>query len=158
MSEQSAGILLYRFHGQELQVFLVHPGGPFWVRRDEGAWTIPKGLIEEGEELLAAARREFREETGLEVTGECLALGRLRQPSGKLVHAWAREQDIDPAKLKSNHFTLEWPKCSGVTREYPEVDRGEWFTIEEARRKILKGQAGFLDRLEAMLQGSADSR
>jgi predicted NUDIX family NTP pyrophosphohydrolase len=158
MGEQSAGILLYRFREKELQVFLVHPGGPFWARRDEGAWSIPKGLMEAGENPLDAARREFREETGFEVEGGCLELGELKQPSRKLVHAWASEQDIDPSRLKSNTFTLEWPKASGQMREYPEVDRGGWFGLEEALKKILKGQAEFLDRLLERLQSSADSR
>lgn len=160
--EQSAGILLYRFHEQELQVFLVHPGGPFWARRDEGAWSIPKGLIQKGEDRLAAARREFREKTGIEVPdvskAECLALGELKQPSRKLVHAWAREQDLDPAHIKSNTFLLQWPKGMWTLREYPQVDRGEWFGIEAARGKILQGQAGFLDRLVERLHAPADSR
>lgn len=159
MSLCSAGILLYRFVDGCLEVMLVHPGGPYWVRKDEGAWTLPKGLCEAGEDPLAAARREFREETGFEVDGRLVGLGELRQPSGKIVHAWAVEQDVDPAGIISNTFSLEWPPKSGITRQFPEVDRGQWFGLAEARRKILRGQAGFLDRLVRRVAGKgAESR
>jgi len=148
---RSAGILLYRYRDGELEVFLIHPGGPFWAKRDMGAWSLPKGLVEEGEELLATARREFREETGFQVTGPFIELGWLKQPNRKTVYAWAREGDIDAGKLRSNIFSLEWPIGSGIVREYPEADRGEWFTVERAREKISAGQASFLDRLVAHL-------
>lgn len=147
MSVNSAGILLYRFRNQALQVFLVHPGGPFWKNKDLGAWSIPKGLFEENELPLEAAKREFNEETGFEVEGSFIELGQLRQPSKKIIHAWALEKDIDSSKLVSNTFTLEWPKNSGIARRYPEVDKGEWFDIDEAKTRITKGQARFLDIL-----------
>lgn len=149
MGVHSAGILLYRFKRQHLEVLLAHPGGPYWSGKDEGAWSIPKGLIEGRESLLEAAKREFREETGFAVDGDFIALGKLRMPSGKIVHAWALEQDIDADKIVSNTFTLEWPQHSGVIREYPEMDRAEWFDLETARAKIAKGQSAFLDRLAA---------
>lgn len=144
---ESAGLLLFRRHGPEPEVLLVHPGGPFWSRKDEGAWSIPKGLVEENEDRLAAARREFAEETGYRPEGPGLALGSLRQPGGKMVHVWAVEGDWDPDRLISNEFTMEWPRGSGTVQAFPEVDRAAWFTLAEARRRILKGQAEFLDRL-----------
>ena len=147
MSFHSAGILLYRFVDQQLQVMLVHPGGPYWVSKDLGAWSIPKGLIEEDEPALEAAKREFKEETGFEVNGDFIELGALKQPSKKIVHAWALEQDLDTTKIVSNTFELEWPKHSGKLEEYPEVDKGEWFDIEQAKTKISKGQVGFIDLL-----------
>jgi predicted NUDIX family NTP pyrophosphohydrolase len=147
MSLHSAGILLYRYRDDELEVFLVHPGGPFWANRDEGAWSIPKGLIEDNEACLEAAQRELKEETGFDVAGRFIELGQLRQPSKKIVHAWALGQDVDASKLNSNTFTLEWPGGSGLIREYPEVDKGAWFDLGQARTKMHKGQVGFLDRL-----------
>jgi predicted NUDIX family NTP pyrophosphohydrolase len=147
MSVHSAGILLFKTHGKQLEVFLVHPGGPYWEGRDEGAWSIPKGLFEDNEQPLDAARREFREETGFNADGAFIELGQLKQPSRKIIHAWALEQDINASKLKSNTFTLEWPRGSGIMREYPEVDRGEWFGLSQARKKISKGQAEFIERL-----------
>lgn len=147
MKLRSAGILLYRFTAGRLEVMLVHPGGPYWAHKDAGAWTIPKGLCEADETPLEAARREFREETGFEAVGEFIALGELKQRSGKIVHAWAVEQDVDTSRIVSNTFSLEWPRNSGVINEYPEVDRGQWFGVDEARKKILCGQAGFVDRL-----------
>jgi len=147
MSVHSAGILCYRFQGQVLEVFLAHPGGPFWAKRDAGAWSIPKGLIEADEDPFAAARREFREETGFDANGTFLELGQLKQHSGKIVHAWAVQMDLDATQLKSNTFSLEWPKGSGHVREYPEVDKGAWFELTKARQKIYKGQEDFLDRL-----------
>ncbi len=147
MSVHSAGILLYRYVAGELQVMLVHPGGPFWVGKDNGAWSIPKGLVGADEVLLDAAKREFREETGFEIDGAFTALGELKQPSKKIVHVWAIEGDLDVAKIESNTFALEWPKNSGIVRECPEVDRAEWFDLDEAKGKIAKGQAEFLDRL-----------
>ena len=149
MAKTSAGLLLFREASGGLEVLLVHPGGPFWSRKDDGAWSLPKGEFEEGEDPLAAARREFEEETGTAADGEAIPLGSLRQPGGKTVHAWAVRGDFDPDLLRSNTFLLEWPPKSGRMREFPEVDRAGWFPLETARRKILKGQAGFLDRLEA---------
>jgi predicted NUDIX family NTP pyrophosphohydrolase len=150
--QQSAGLLLYRHRGAP-EVLLGHPGGPFWSKKDDAAWTIPKGLIRPGETPLAAARREFAEETGNRPRGKARALGEARQPGGKLVHVWAVEDDWDAAKLRSNSFEMEWPPKSGRRQEFPELDRATWFTLGEARRKILKGQAVFLDRLEAALGG-----
>lgn len=146
MPVQSAGILCYR-HRQELEVFLVHPGGPLWSKKDDGAWSIPKGLLETGELPLAAAIREFREETGFEVNDGFIELGQLRQPSKKIVYAWAVQTDFDASQLQSNNFSLEWPRGSGQVRDYPEVDRGEWFSLVRARQKIYLGQEAFLDRL-----------
>jgi len=147
MSVRSAGILLYRFNEGNLQVMLVHPGGPFWAKKDDGVWSIPKGIYEEGENPRAAAKREFQEETGQEVDGDFIDLGELKQPSRKIVQAWALEHDLDTSRIISNTFSLEWPPKSGAVREYPEVDRGRWFNVQEAREKILKGQLEFLDRL-----------
>jgi predicted NUDIX family NTP pyrophosphohydrolase len=155
VSKTSAGLLLYRHGPPGLQVLLVHPGGPLWARRDLGAWSIPKGEVASGEDLLAAARREFREETGLEASGPVLPLGHVRQPSGKTVHAWAMERDVDPRELRSNPFSMEWPRGSGRVEEFPEVDRAAWFDLAEARRRILPGQAAFLDLLTAALGASA---
>jgi predicted NUDIX family NTP pyrophosphohydrolase len=143
----SAGILLYRRRGDELEVFLVHPGGPFWAKKDLGAWSLPKGEVEEGEELLEAAVREFGEETGFAVEGEFRPLRPLRQPSGKIIHAWAVEGDCDPAQLRSATFSMEWPPRSGKQQEFPEVDRGAWFSVAEARRRMVAGQVPFLDEL-----------
>mgnify|MGYP001281119190 CR=1 FL=1 len=148
MSEYSAGILLYRLKNQTLEVFLVHPGGPFWSKKDNGAWSIPKGLFEQGEEAQNAAIREFEEETGFKLTNDVMTdLGELKQPSGKIVHAWAVEQDVDEKSIVSNLFTMEWPKGTGVIKEFPEIDRGGWFNIEQAGQKLLKGQVPFLERL-----------
>ena len=147
MTIHSAGILLYRFNRKQLEVMLVHPGGPFWAKKDNGAWSIPKGLVEEEEPLLNAAQREFEEETGASVQGDFIELGALKQPSKKVVHAWALEQDLDTTQIVSNTFELEWPKNSGIIKEYPEVDAAAWFAIGDARQKILKGQAKFLDLL-----------
>jgi predicted NUDIX family NTP pyrophosphohydrolase len=148
----SAGLLLYRRRG-ELEVFLVHPGGPFWAKKDVGAWTIPKGEIAEGEDPLDAAKREFLEETGFHIEGEFARLNPIEQAGGKIVQAWAIEADCDPAQLQSNRFAIEWPPKSGKTRNFPEVDRAGWFTASEARTKILAGQVGLIDQLVSLLQG-----
>lgn len=151
MAKTSAGILVYRRGSRGLEVFLVHPGGPFWAKRDAGAWSIPKGEVDVAEPLQAAAKREFREETGFTVAGEFLALSPLRQPGGKTVHAWAVHGDCDPASLRSNTFTLEWPPRSGKKKEFPEIDRADWFPMDEALRRILPGQAGFLRELATLV-------
>jgi len=150
---QSAGLLLYRRNGNGVEVLLGHPGGPFWRNKDLGSWSIPKGLIAEGEKPLAAARREFTEETGHRPRGKSLPLGEARQPGGKLVQAWAVESDWDAASLKSNMFEMEWPPRSGRRHSFPELDRAEWFDLAEAQAKILKGQAIFLTRLLEKLAG-----
>jgi len=148
MSKKSAGLLLFREASGCLEVFLVHPGGPYWAKKDDGAWSIPKGEFDDTEDPLAAAKREFAEETGFTVEGEMSPLEPLRQPSGKLVYAWAIEKDLNPSELKSNTFSMEWPPKSGRLQEFPEVDRAAWFAVGEARRKILKGQTGFLVQLQ----------
>ena len=147
MAKKSAGLLLFRRGGEGCEVLLVHPGGPFWAKKEDGAWSIPKGEFEDGEEPLSAARREFEEETGARPDGDFLPLTPLKQAGGKTVHAWAIQADFDPAALRSNTFSIEWPPRSGKHRDFPEVDRAAWFTLPEACRKILPGQAGFLDQL-----------
>ena len=147
----SAGLLLFRRKDGGLEVFLAHPGGPFWEKRDIGAWTIPKGVVNEGEELLAAACREFEEETGIKPQPPFLPLGSIRQRGGKTVHAWAWEGDADPAQTTSNTMDLEWPRGSGKWITYPEVDRCAWFDPQTARKKINVAQAELIDRLEAAL-------
>ena len=150
MPRRSAGILLYRRCGGQPEVLLVHPGGPFWAKKDLGAWSIPKGEYEEGENARACALREFEEELGARPPeGELAELGTARQSGGKLVTAWAAEGDLDPSLARSNTFTIEWPPRSGAMREFPEVDRADWFTLDEARRRINPAQAVFLDRLPA---------
>ncbi|MHB9028234.1 MAG: NUDIX domain-containing protein [Candidatus Latescibacterota bacterium] len=152
MPRKSAGILLFRRSSGQLELFLVHMGGPFWAKKDEGAWSIPKGEFGDDEDLLDAARREFEEETGFPAVGEAIPLEPLKQPGGKVVHAWAMEGDMNPAEVESNTFAVEWPPKSGKWQRFPEVDRAEWFAVKEARRKILKGQAGFIDQLEKKLE------
>lgn len=153
MAAVSAGVLLFRRMNGPLEVLLVHLGGPFFAKKDASAWGIPKGEVEAGEDLLAAALRELAEETGVAVTGAVVPLGDVKQKSGKVVHAWAAESDFDVTKLKSNTFELEWPRGSGKMKAFPEVDRAEWFSLEVARVKILAAQAVFLDRLVAALGG-----
>jgi predicted NUDIX family NTP pyrophosphohydrolase len=155
MPKLSAGLLVYRRRdGAAVEVLLVHPGGPFWARKDEGAWSIPKGEYEAGEDPLAVASREFAEELGIEPPdlADPMPLGELRQPSGKRVSAWAVEGDVDVTEIRSNTFPMEWPPRSGRTAEFPEVDRAGWFDVEAARRKVLRGQAAFLDRLADALR------
>jgi predicted NUDIX family NTP pyrophosphohydrolase len=151
MAKRSAGLLMYRRRGGNLEVFLVHPGGPFWAKKDLGAWTISKGEYVEGEPPLEAARREFQEETGFAAEGVFLGLGAVQQAGGKIVSAWAFEGDCDPSKLISNRCQVEWPPRSGRQIEIPEVDRGDWFSIAEAKERILKSQAPFLERLSSLL-------
>ena len=148
--KNSAGLLLYRRRG-ELEVFLVHPGGPFWAKKDAGAWSLPKGEIGEGEDPLETAKREFTEETGFPIDGEFRHLDPVKQSGGKVVHAWAIEADCDPSKVRSNLFSLEWPPKSGKTQDFPEVDRAGWFNIPEARKRIIPAQIGFLDQLISVL-------
>lgn len=152
----SAGLLLFRRTPRGLEVFLAHPGGPFWQGRDDGAWTIPKGVVAEGEALLDAARREFTEETGLVPQAPYLALGSVRQKAGKTVHAWAWEGDADADQVRSNTMRTEWPRGSGAWITFPEVDRSAWFDPATARRKLNPAQAELIDRLEAVLAGVAN--
>ena len=157
MAKNTAGLLMYRHRGGILKVLLVHPGGPYWAKKDLGSWSIPKGEFTPEEDPLEAARREFEEETGFPATGHFSPLTPIRQPSGKIVHAWAFEGDCDPSAIKSNTFSMEWPPRSGKYQEFPEVDRAEWFTIETAKDKILKGQVGFLDELQGMIGSGPDA-
>ncbi len=153
MGQVSAGLLLYRRSGTHIEVLLVHPGGPFWARKDLGAWSIPKGEFDPSEHPLEAAKREFAEETGTAIEGRFLPLAPVRQAGGKTVHAWAVEGRFDPGTLRSNTFSLEWPRGSGQMRQFPEVDHAAWFPLEEARKKILEAQAPLLDQLETHLRG-----
>jgi len=150
-ARRSAGILLYRRRKGRLEVLLVHPGGPFWAKKDAGAWTIPKGEIGEDENALDAARREFAEETGIALEGRFAPLAPLRQPSGKTIEAWMSEGDCDAAAVRSNLFSMEWPPRSGKQQEFPEIDRAGWFGLAEAREKLIAGQRGFIDELESAL-------
>jgi predicted NUDIX family NTP pyrophosphohydrolase len=152
MPRISSGLLMYRRRPDGLQVLLVHPGGPFWKNKDEGAWSIPKGEVCEGEELLACAQREFTEETGFTAAGDFLALNPIKQKGGKIVHAWAFEGDCDPTAIKSNTFKIEWPPRSGKWITIPEVDRAEFFDIATAKQKINPAQADFLHQLTALLK------
>jgi len=149
---------MFRRRPSELEILLVHPGGPFWRKKDLGAWSIPKGEYMEGETALGAAKREFEEETGIKPIGEFIPLDEIRQPSGKIITAWAFEGDCSPKEIRSNLFTMEWPPKSGKTQEFPEIDRAAWFSLEDARARILKGQLGFLDRLVARLQNMPDQK
>jgi predicted NUDIX family NTP pyrophosphohydrolase len=150
VARRSAGLLLYRIREEQLEVLIAHMGGPFWANKDDGGWSIVKGEYGEDEDAYAAARREFEEETGAAPpAGAPLELGEVRQPSGKLIKAWAIEGDLDASQIESNTFTIEWPRGSGAQREFPEVDRAGWFDLESARRKLVKGQVPFVDRLQA---------
>jgi predicted NUDIX family NTP pyrophosphohydrolase len=153
MAKVSAGLLLFRREPEGLQVLLGHLGGPYFLAKDLGAWGVPKGEAKEGEELLTAARREFSEETGFAPAGPFLPLGSVKQKSGKVVHAWAVEGALDPKRLVSNTFELEWPRGSGKMQTFPELDRAEWFALPAARRKIISAQALFLDRLAYLASG-----
>jgi len=152
MPRISAGILMYRLKDERLQVLLVHPGGPFWAKKDEGAWSIPKGLIDQGEDPLEAAKREFEEETGFSVSGRFISIGEVRLGSGKIIKAWAVKGDLDPSGIRSNTFRMQWPPRSGRVQEFPEVDRAEWFDIEEAQKRINQGQVGLLEELKRRIQ------
>jgi predicted NUDIX family NTP pyrophosphohydrolase len=149
--QHSAGILAYRRGRSGIELFLVHPGGPYWAKKDDAAWSIPKGLFDEREDPLAAAKREFNEETGSQIHGAFIPLGQFRQPGGKIVTAFAVEADIDESSITSNQFEMEWPPGSGKRRGYPEVDRAAWFDVETARRKAHKGQVPIIDALARRL-------
>jgi predicted NUDIX family NTP pyrophosphohydrolase len=152
MAKRSAGLLLFRRQAASVEVFLVHPGGPFWAKKDLGAWSIPKGEYADGEDPLTAARREFEEETGFTAPADAVALGQLKQAGGKIVTAWAAQGDCDPQKLVSNHCEIEWPPRSGRKMNIPEVDRGAWFSFDEALERILPSQQPFLHRLAVELE------
>ena len=147
----SAGLLLYRIRHAAIEVLLVHPGGPYWKTKDDGAWSIPKGEFSGAEDPLMAARREFFEETGVAIEGDLRALKPIQQPGGKIVHAWAVEGDLDPTTIVSNTFDIEWPPRSGRLQSFPEIDRAAWFALPEATRKILRGQVPLLEELAKML-------
>ncbi len=151
MSKMSAGLLMYRRRRGILEVFLVHPGGPFWSKKDAGAWSIPKGEYAAGEDPFEVAKREFREETSFEASGEFVPLTPRKQPSGKIITVWAFEGDCNGSAVKSNTFSMEWPPRSGRQQEFPEVDRAGWFTPPDAKQKIIKGQSGFLEELTQIL-------
>ena len=155
MPRMSAGLLVYRRADDGIEVLLVHPGGPYWAKRDDGAWSLPKGEYVQGEDPLEVAVREFHEELGSDPPDHAngVSLGALRQPSGKVVSAWAVEGDLDVSEVRSNTFEMEWPPRSGRTQEFPEVDRAGWFDLAAARGKLLRGQVAFLDRLEELLGG-----
>lgn len=155
---RSAALLVFRRRAGGLEVFLVHPGGPFWAKKDLGAWSIPKGEFAAGEDSLAAAKREFAEEVGQVVAGEAIALTPCPQPSRKVIHPWAVEGEVDEAQVKSNAFEMEWPPRSGKRARFPEVDRGQWFTLAEARQRLLPGQVPILEELAANLKARGGSR
>jgi predicted NUDIX family NTP pyrophosphohydrolase len=151
MPRESAGLLVFRTTGGEIEVLLVHPGGPFWARRDAGAWSIPKGEIADSEDPLAAARREVAEELGWAPTGDVMSLTPIKQKAGKVVHAWAIRGDWDPTTIRSNMFEIEWPRGSGRIQRFPEIDRAAWFSLAEARKRILPAQIPLLDELQRLL-------
>lgn len=152
MAKVSGGLLLHRLRDGVIEVFLVHPGGPFWAKKDLGAWSIPKGEAAQGEDLLARAKQEFAEETGFRMSGDFRPLAPIRQAGGKVVHAWALEGDCDADAITSDSFILEWPPRSGRMQAFPEVDRAQWFTLPLAREKINPAQRAFLDELERLLR------
>ena len=154
MSKKSAGIILYRTQNDLFEILLVHPGGPFWTKKDEGAWTIPKGEFDDDEDPLNAAKREFEEETGMKISGEFIELKPVKQKSGKLIYAWAVEGDMDPATIKSNEFEIEWPPRSGKMKSFPEIDKAGWFTIRDAAIKINPGQLSLIKELETKKQNA----
>jgi len=152
MAKQSAGVLLFRMKREQLEVFLVHPGGPFWIKKDAGAWSIPKGEIETGEEALQVAKREFKEETGQEIEGSFSELQPVKQKAGKIIKAWAVEGDIDENTIVSNTFEIEWPPGSGKKKIFPEVDKAQWFSLTEASEKINPGQLPLIEELQQIIR------
>lgn len=150
--KKSAGILLYRFNKKQLELLLVHPGGPFWVKKDEGAWTIPKGELNDKEDALLAAKREFEEETGLKPEGDFIKLSPVKQKAGKLIYAWAVQGNIDITQLNSNTFEMEWPPRSGKRKTFPEVDKAAWFTPAAARSKMVEGQLPLIEEIQKLLE------
>lgn len=151
MPQKSAGVLLYRIRNKNPEVLLVHPGGPFWKNKDEGAWSIPKGEFDDNERPLDAAIREMKEETGVVLKGDFIELNPVKQKSGKLVYAFAKEHDLDPSQIKSNEFEMEWPPKSGKKKMFPEIDKAEWFDIKTAKEKIIAAQTSFIDELISKL-------
>jgi len=151
MPRKSAGILLYKIESKAIKIFLVHPGGPFWSKKDDGAWSIPKGEFDDGEDPLGAAKREFEEETGIKISGGFLELNPIKQKSGKIVYAWAVEGDVDVSKIKSNEFEMEWPPKSGKMKSFPEIDKAAWFNLNEAKKKIIDAQSSLIRELETMV-------
>jgi predicted NUDIX family NTP pyrophosphohydrolase len=151
MAKKSAGLLMYRVRAEAIEVFLIHPGGPFWARKDDGAWCIPKGEFTDEEPPLQAAKREFQEETGFTASGDFRPLEPVKQAGGKMVHAWAVEGDCDADAIRSNTFPMEWPPHSGQWQSFPEADRAAWFPLPQARQKILKSQLPLLDQLERIV-------
>ena len=152
MRKQSAGILVHRLKNNKREVFLIHMGGPFWANKDEGGWSIPKGELQEQEDALSAARREFLEETGFNIEGDFIPLNPVRQSSGKIIYSWAVEGEFEASAIKSNLFEIEWPPKSGKMQSFPEADRAEWFTLEKAKTKILKYQQPLIDELIILLK------
>ena len=152
MAKKSAGLLIYRQKGNMVEVLLVHPGGPFWAKKDNGAWSIPKGELNNDEDPLAAARREMGEETGIQVSGNFIELTPVKQKSGKWVYAWALEQQLDIDNIKSNTFEMEWPPRSGRKKSFPEIDKAGWFSMADARKKIIEGQVLLINQLEEILK------
>lgn len=151
MQKKSAGILLYRFQNNLPEVLLVHPGGPFWAKKDLGVWSIPKGEFEADENPLDAAKREVKEETGIKVQGDFIELTPVKQKSGKIIYAWALQGDFNSAEIKSNTFEMEWPPKSGIKKAFPEIDKAAWFTTDEAKKKIIEGQVPLINELETKL-------
>jgi len=147
MGKKSAGILVYRMNASGMEIFLAHPGGPYWEKKDLGAWSIPKGEVGENETEVSASKREFEEETGFKIKGDLISLGAIKQKNGKVVVAWAVEQDLEADQIKSNLFEMEWPPGSGRIQQFPEMDRAAWFPVEEARRKMIGGQSVLIDYL-----------
>lgn len=154
MVKHSAGILVYRFQNKQLQILLVHPGGPYWAHKDDGVWSIPKGEIDMGEKTEEAAKREFYEETGFKIDGDFIPLSPVRLMSGKIIHAFAIEGDLDASLIHSNNFSIEWPPSSGKIQQFPEIDKGEWFTPTEAKVKLSRAQVAFINELMSILNYS----
>jgi predicted NUDIX family NTP pyrophosphohydrolase len=153
MAKKSAGILVYHKNSEKYEVLLVHPGGPFWAKKDLNSWSLPKGEFEDEEDPFSAAKREFEEETGFPIKGEFIDLNPVKQPSGKIIYSWAVKGEIDANNVKSNLFKMEWPPRSGAIKEFPEIDRAEWFDLETAEQKIISGQIPIIENLKKILEG-----